>query len=145
MYHKREIALRCLEVFSSTLRNIKENIQRFVTPQDFTNMIGSLCLDENLISKQWIMSTIGETAKYAPKLIDGSVKPILQNIAENLKTISEELGGANVILAVCNNAAWALGLVCVAFPKECYEYIPELMKRVVQIISGSQKVSFCYF
>lgn len=108
-------------------------------------MIEGLCSDVNLISKQWVMSTIGETAKFAPNLIAGNIKLMLLTIADNLKTISDELGASNIILAVCNNAAWALGLVCVAFPKETYEYIPELIKRVVQLLTGSQKVKFLLF
>jgi len=99
--------------------------------------------DQDLTIKRVTLASGGEIAKYCPSILQGRIEKIIQNYMDNLFIISEEHDAGGLIEACCNNSAWAIGELALAYPSEFTNYIPQFVNRICELFNNENlKVSF---
>ena len=94
--------------------------------------------DNELAVRKVILGSAGETARYCPALVQPKVDKIALGCLENLFIVSEEFDAENLFDSCCNNAAWAIGELALAFPNELMNYITQFATKLSEVLASEE-------
>lgn len=86
--------------------------------------------------RQFILSSVGEVAKHCPNLLVGYVDTIANVLMRNLIVDTPEADPYDDLQASCNNTAWSVGEVALAFPTDFAKFTHEFAVRLCEIVTS---------
>ena len=90
--------------------------------------------DQDLSIRKETLASGGEVAKYCPEILQGKVEQIVQYYMDNLAVVSQQNDPEGHLEACCNNSAWAIGELGLAYPNEFGTFAPHFVNRIVEIL-----------
>jgi len=91
--------------------------------------------DQDLAIRRDCLSSGGQLAKYCHSILQGKVEKIAQAYMDNLFIVSEEYDPGKYYNDCCNNSAWAIGEIALAYPNEFMEIVPQFGQKISDILS----------
>ena len=83
----------------------------------------------------------GEFAKYCPAILQGKIDQLVQHYMNNLYVAPPENDPEGLFDACCNNSAWAIGELALAYATEFGSFAPHFVSRITEVLSdGNNKV-----
>jgi hypothetical protein len=127
------------------LKGVKEDAAKWIFTNDYLQLFNECIVDPDLTLKQCILSSCGEIAKNCPSILKGCFTQIAPHLYDHLVLTSEQYGPGQMIMACCNNSAWALGELAMAYPDEVAPAVGEFTTKICQLLNGNEKVTMIRF
>lgn len=137
LYHKKEIALACFELLSTFLKNIGEKAEKFIASDDYLTIFSECMQDQDLAIRRDCLASGGQIAKYCHPILQGKVEKIAQAYIDNLFVVSEEYDPGKLYSDCCNNGAWAVGEIALAYPNEFMSIVPQFGEKISNILADT--------
>jgi transportin-1 len=103
--------------------------------QHFTTVLHALCKSQVPGVRMSALALLGDLARNAPSLIEPALPQLLQEAIANLEPTQHSMYSS-----LCNNAAWAIGEICVQCGENSTPFEPfaaALMQKLIALLMGN--------
>jgi len=135
LYHKKEIAVRCFDLLGTFLCNIGQQAEKFINSDDYLRIFFECIQDQELAIRRVTLASGGEVAKYCPTVLQGKIDQLVQHYMNNLYVTAPENDPEGLFEFCCNNSAWAIGELALAYPTEFGSIAPHFVSRITEVLN----------
>ena len=96
--------------------------------------------DQEVVVRQFVLSLVGEVAKYCPKLVFEYIEHYAQNLMLNMIVQNPDEDPESNCEMACNNATFSVGEFAIAFPNEFSPYVSDFAIRICDIMESGYVV-----
>jgi len=134
--YKKDIALRAFDMFLTFLKVMGVQAEKYMGAGDYKQLFDGCLEDQNIVVKQFVLSSVGQVAKYCPRLVVDHIEHYAQTMMANMVVQNPDDDPESALEFTCNNTAYSIGEFAVAYPNEFSQYITDFALRICDILES---------